>query len=99
MEQKNFISNANVVCKLDFFILIYNIVLIFLLQYKLHEGEIRAWLTFKKERAARLAREERLRKAATRIQAWWRGVMVRRALGSFRYLKNMKKIGSKAKKK
>ncbi|XP_045761065.1 dynein regulatory complex protein 9-like [Maniola jurtina] len=67
--------------------------------YNLHEGEIRAWLTFKKERAARLAREERLRKAATRIQAWWRGVMVRRALGSFRYLRNVKKTGAKTKKK
>ncbi|XP_039745506.1 dynein regulatory complex protein 9-like [Pararge aegeria] len=67
--------------------------------YKLHEGEMRAWLTFKKERAARLAREARLRNAATRIQAWWRGVMVRRALGSFRYLRNLKKIGSKTKKK
>ncbi|XP_034824168.2 dynein regulatory complex protein 9-like [Maniola hyperantus] len=67
--------------------------------YNLHEGEIRAWLTFKRERAARLAREERLRKAATRIQAWWRGVMVRRALGSFRYLRNVKKTGAKTKKK
>ncbi|XP_050352440.1 dynein regulatory complex protein 9-like [Nymphalis io] len=67
--------------------------------YKLHEGEMRAWLTFKKERGARLAREERLRRAATRIQAWWRGVMVRRALGTFRYLRNVKKTMPKNKKK
>ncbi|CAK1548506.1 unnamed protein product [Leptosia nina] len=50
--------------------------------YDLHEGEMRAWLTFKQERSARLAREERSRVAATRIQAWWRGVMVRRILGN-----------------
>ena len=60
---------------------------------------MRAWLTFKKERAARLAREDRLRKAATRIQAWWRGVMVRRALGTFRYLRNIKKSLPKTRKK
>lgn len=60
---------------------------------------MRAWLTFKKERAARLLREERLRRAATRIQAWWRGLMVRRAIGSFRYLKNAKKFVPKTKKK
>lgn len=70
-----------------------------MLQFKLHEGEMRAWLTFKKERAARLAREERVRNAATRIQAWWRGVMVRRALGVFRYLRNVKKTMPKTKKK
>ncbi|XP_026484996.2 dynein regulatory complex protein 9-like [Vanessa tameamea] len=67
--------------------------------YKLHEGEMRAWLTFKKERAARLAREDRLRRAATRVQAWWRGVMVRRAIGTFRYLRNVKKNMPKSKKK
>ncbi|CAH0698994.1 unnamed protein product [Spodoptera exigua] len=63
--------------------------------YDLHEGEMRGWLTFKRERAARLEREERLRKSAMRIQAWWRGVMVRRALGQFKYLKNIKGKGKK----
>ncbi|XP_062528579.1 dynein regulatory complex protein 9 isoform X2 [Bombyx mori] len=67
--------------------------------YDLHEGEMRAWLTFKKERAARLLREKRLRDSATRIQAWWRGVMVRRALGAFRHLRNAKKLPTKGKKK
>ncbi|XP_063829182.1 dynein regulatory complex protein 9-like [Ostrinia nubilalis] len=67
--------------------------------YDLHAGEMRAWLTFKSERAARLAREERLATAARRIQAWWRGVMVRRAIGAFRYLKSIKKSPSKSKKK
>ncbi|OWR52648.1 hypothetical protein KGM_208666 [Danaus plexippus plexippus] len=67
--------------------------------FALHEGEMRSWLTFKKERAARLAREERSRRAATRVQAWWRGVMVRRALGTFRYLRNVKKSAPKLKKK
>ncbi|KAL0850124.1 hypothetical protein ABMA28_012005 [Loxostege sticticalis] len=67
--------------------------------YDLHAGEMRAWLTFKSERAARLAREERRATAAKRLQAWWRGVMVRRALGSFRYLKTIKKSPSKSKKK
>ncbi|XP_061712064.1 dynein regulatory complex protein 9-like [Cydia pomonella] len=67
--------------------------------YDLHEGEMRGWLTFKRERAARLAREERLRCAATRAQSWWRGVMVRRALGPFKHLKNAKKQQPKTKKK
>ncbi|XP_052737181.1 dynein regulatory complex protein 9-like [Bicyclus anynana] len=67
--------------------------------YNAHEGEMRAWLTFKKERAARLAREAKLRTAATRIQAWWRGVMVRRGLGVYRHLRNIKKPGAKTKKK
>lgn len=74
-----------------------NLYIIF--QFALHEGEMRSWLTFKKERAARLAREERSRRAATRVQAWWRGVMVRRALGTFRYLRNVKKSAPKLKKK
>ncbi|XP_063545785.1 dynein regulatory complex protein 9-like [Cydia strobilella] len=67
--------------------------------YDLHEGEMRGWLTFKRERAARLAREMRLRCAATRAQSWWRGVMVRRALGPFKHLKNAKKQQTKTKKK
>ncbi|KAJ8733995.1 hypothetical protein PYW07_014546 [Mythimna separata] len=48
--------------------------------YDLHEGEMRGWLTFKRERAARLAREEKIRLSAMRIQAWWRGVMQIRML-------------------
>ncbi|CAK1599889.1 unnamed protein product [Parnassius mnemosyne] len=67
--------------------------------FSYHAGEMRAWSTFKRERAARLAREERSRAAATRIQAWWRGLMVRRALGSFKHLKNTKKAVVKNKKK
>jgi hypothetical protein len=68
-------------------------------QFDLHAGEIRGWLTFKRERAVRIAREQRAIAAATQLQAWWRGVMVRKALGSFRYLKNLKKPPSKSKKK
>ncbi|XP_041974005.1 dynein regulatory complex protein 9-like [Aricia agestis] len=67
--------------------------------YALHQGEMRGWLNFKRERAARLAREEHARQAATRIQAWWRGVMVRRCFGAFRYLRNSKKGTPKPKKK
>ncbi|CAF4883305.1 unnamed protein product [Pieris macdunnoughi] len=67
--------------------------------YDLHAGEMRAWLSFKQERSARLAREERSRLAATRIQAWWRGVMVRRCIGVFKQLKNAKKPQTKVKKK
>ncbi|KAM3966718.1 dynein regulatory complex protein 9 [Aphomia sociella] len=67
--------------------------------YNLHEGEMRGWLTFKRERAARLARQERLNMAARRLQSWWRGIMVRRAFGQFRYLKSAKKSPSKGKKK
>ncbi|KAI5630971.1 IQ domain-containing protein G-like [Phthorimaea operculella] len=67
--------------------------------YDLHEGEMRAWKDFKAERAARLAKEEHIRNSATRIQAWWRGNMVRKALGPFKYLRNIKKSPSKSKKK
>ncbi|XP_026764673.2 dynein regulatory complex protein 9 [Galleria mellonella] len=67
--------------------------------YNLHEGEMRGWLTFKRERAARIALQERLNTAAKRIQSWWRGIMVRRALGQFRYLRSAKKSPSKGKKK
>ncbi|CAH0600449.1 unnamed protein product [Chrysodeixis includens] len=63
--------------------------------YDLHAGEIRGWLTFKRERAARLAREQQLRASATHIQAWWRGIMVRKALGQFRYLRQTKGKGKK----
>ncbi|XP_013166425.1 PREDICTED: IQ domain-containing protein G-like [Papilio xuthus] len=66
--------------------------------YDLHAGEMRAWLTFKRERAARLAREEHAKAAATRIQSWWRGLMVRRALGAFKHLRNSKKSAVKKKK-
>ncbi|CAH0600448.1 unnamed protein product [Chrysodeixis includens] len=65
------------------------------IQYDLHAGEIRGWLTFKRERAARLAREQQLRASATHIQAWWRGIMVRKALGQFRYLRQTKGKGKK----
>lgn len=63
----------------------------FSFQFNLHEGEMRAWLTFKRERAARLAREARNRNAATRVQSWWRGEMVRRGLGPFKFLRHVKK--------
>ncbi|XP_013144418.1 PREDICTED: IQ domain-containing protein G-like [Papilio polytes] len=66
--------------------------------YDLHAGEMRAWLTFKRERAARLAREQHAKAAATRIQSWWRGLMVRRALGAFKHLRNSKKAAVKKKK-
>ncbi|KAG7304501.1 hypothetical protein JYU34_011448 [Plutella xylostella] len=67
--------------------------------YNLHEGEMRSWLTFKRERAARLEREERVRRAATTLQAWWRGLMVRRGLGAFKHLRSAKKTPNKMKKK
>lgn len=50
-----------------------------------------AWLVYKKEKLRRL-------KAATRIQAWWRGVMVRRCLGPFKKQKKKGK-GKKGKEK
>lgn len=68
---------------------------LYLFQYDLHTGEMRGWLTFKRERAARLAREEKIRLSAMRIQAWWRGVMVRRALGQFKFLRQTKGKGKK----
>ncbi|KAJ8872182.1 hypothetical protein PR048_025784 [Dryococelus australis] len=50
-----------------------------------HQGEeIAEYMAVKEERERRYAHEERLREAATRIQAWWRGTIVRRGLGPYK---------------
>lgn len=72
-------------------------ILIFLFQYNQHKHEIKEYLKLKE---IRHQEEERLRRnnlAATRLQAWWRGVMVRRCLGKFSKKKGGKKDKDKKK--
>lgn len=42
--------------------------------------------------------QERIHKSAIKIQAWWRGVMVRRKLGPYRPAEKKKKRQAKTKK-
>lgn len=47
------------------------------------QSEIQAYLKERAERERKAAEEKRLNDAATRIQAWWRGTMVRWEFGKF----------------
>ncbi|XP_075209843.1 dynein regulatory complex protein 9-like [Lycorma delicatula] len=49
-----------------------------------HRQKIKEYIEEKKERERVQAMEEHLNKMATKIQAWWRGVMVRRHLGPYK---------------
>lgn len=61
-------------------------------QFDQHQQEIDDYLQYRKEKEEKEAHEMFLNMTATRIQAWWRGTMVRRCLGPFR-----KKKGGKGK--
>lgn len=66
----------------------YNrITVIFTFQFVLHKRQMDEWTFFKDEREkARLYREKML-KSAIAVQAWWRGLLVRRQLGPFKVKK------------
>lgn len=49
----------------------------------------------KEERRKQQEELDRREKAATKIQAWWRGTMVRRCLGPYRKKKGKKGKGDK----
>ncbi|XP_043272441.1 dynein regulatory complex protein 9 [Venturia canescens] len=67
-------------------------------QYRERQEFIDTYIA-EKERARRLKkREERRRDCAIRIQAWWRGLMVRRKLGPYRPDERKKKRAVKSKK-
>uniref|UniRef100_A0A9J7YSQ2 Dynein regulatory complex protein 9 n=2 Tax=Cyprinus carpio TaxID=7962 RepID=A0A9J7YSQ2_CYPCA len=55
--------------------------------------------TEKERLRAQLEKEQRERDAATKIQAWWRGTLVRKGLGSPKKDKSKSKGGKKGKKK
>ncbi|XP_046989973.1 dynein regulatory complex protein 9 isoform X1 [Schistocerca americana] len=56
--------------------------------YQKHQEEIRDYLEFVAERERKAAEEIFINMTATRIQAWWRGTMVRRGLGPYRKKKS-----------
>lgn len=53
-------------------------------QYAAHEIEIAEWLEVRDMLQAAERLREKQEKAALKIQAWWRGVMVRKKLGKYR---------------
>jgi IQ domain-containing protein G len=65
------------------------------------EKEMEKFLVIKAKREAEEAAEKKINDSATAIQAWWRGVMVRRKLGPYRKKKKKKagKPGAKPMKK
>ncbi|PSN47746.1 hypothetical protein C0J52_04617 [Blattella germanica] len=63
------------------------------LTYQHHQNEIDAYLAHKEKKEAEAAHEEFINRMATKIQAWWRGVMVRRGLGPYRKKKKGKDKG------
>ncbi|KOC60931.1 IQ domain-containing protein G [Habropoda laboriosa] len=67
-------------------------------EYHRNQEFIDAYL--KEKETVRMAKEvqERMEKSAIKIEAWWRGVMVRRKLGPYRPVEKKKKRQSKTKK-
>ncbi|CAG9565230.1 unnamed protein product [Danaus chrysippus] len=61
-----------------------------------HDQLMKMWIQFKEEREKIRAYREKMTKSAIMVQAWWRGLLVRRQLGPYRV---SKKKGGKAKKK
>ncbi|XP_071452124.1 dynein regulatory complex protein 9 [Hetaerina americana] len=53
-------------------------------EFNLRQGEMDEFLAMKAERKRREAHEKFEHDCAVRLQAWWRGLMVRRCLGQFR---------------
>ncbi|XP_049878043.1 dynein regulatory complex protein 9-like isoform X2 [Pectinophora gossypiella] len=63
--------------------------------YNKHWKEMKDWNTFKEERAKAQLYHDTMQKSAIIVQAWWRGLLVRKQLGPFRPKK--KKGGGKGK--
>nr|XP_032521523.1 uncharacterized protein LOC116773212 [Danaus plexippus plexippus] len=61
-----------------------------------HDQLMKEWIEFKVEREKIRAYREKMTKSAIMVQAWWRGLLVRRQLGPYRV---SKKKGGRAKKK
>lgn len=68
-------------------------------EYESRCEEMTRWLEFKEEMKKQLELELLRAAVATKIQAWWRGIMVRRHLGPYRKKKKGKKDKNKKGKK
>lgn len=68
------------------------------LQYRRNQEFIDTYLAEKEALKREEEEKERARRSAIRIQAWWRGVMVRRKLGPYRPQEKKKKRPAKGKK-
>ncbi|KAL0269275.1 UNVERIFIED_CONTAM: hypothetical protein PYX00_007071 [Menopon gallinae] len=55
------------------------------------QKEMEDYLKFKEERRAEEERERFINECATKIQAWWRGTMVRKGLGPYKRRKKAPK--------
>lgn len=75
--------------KLRFFRFIFIKLFIFL-QYSKREKQMNDYKQYKIEQERKREELERKNLAATRIQAWWRGTMVRKGFGKFRKKKEKK---------
>ncbi|KAK4872348.1 hypothetical protein RN001_014377 [Aquatica leii] len=69
----------------------YNAHADFVSLYQSREKEIQEWNEYKALQQLEEQLVERQIMAAIKIQAWWRGVMVRRYLGPYKFLKKLKK--------
>ncbi|XP_069686141.1 dynein regulatory complex protein 9-like [Periplaneta americana] len=67
------------------------------LLYQQRQDEMKAYLAYKEEQAAKAAHQAYLNRMATCIQAWWRGTMVRRGLGPYKKTKKGKDKKGKGK--
>lgn len=68
-------------------------------QFNQREVEIQEYLEEKKIKDYAANKVEREYEAIVKIQSWWKGIMVRRGLGSYRRKKGAKKPKKAAKKK
>ncbi|CAL7952208.1 unnamed protein product [Xylocopa violacea] len=67
-------------------------------EYRCNQEFIDMYLAEKEAVRSEMEQRERMQKSAIKIQAWWRGVMVRRKLGPYRPAEKKKKRQTKAKK-
>ncbi|XP_076754148.1 uncharacterized protein LOC143425320 isoform X3 [Xylocopa sonorina] len=67
-------------------------------EYRCNQEFIDTYLAEKEAVRSEMEQRERMQKSAIKIQAWWRGVMVRRKLGPYRPAEKKKKRQTKAKK-
>lgn len=64
----------------------------------MHSDEMKAYMEERKTREHKQEMQQHINEMATKIQAWWRGTMVRRHLGPYKVDKK-KKPKEKPKKK
>lgn len=88
-------SNSNLI---DFFFQVKYEEMVIL--YKHREKEIKICAESRKEREKQMAFADMQLRSAIKIQAWWRGTMVRKGLGPFKKKKKSKppKASKKGKK-